>query len=563
MQIAVQWRDPEVFRLCDLNTPNGGIDTNADPDCNTRSETPFQSLPQPDRPCQMQAQVSRDGLISMTDHIVGPTPYYLGNASTSKEMYGLRAEYGVDGKAWSSVHTGIEPQPWLQVQFDGGAKTVSTIIVHNRPDNCSARLFQVGTSCSWSYGDGVDPSTLAGFIVGVINTSCIADGNVSTDDNSCNGAGSTVCAHVTQPTLDGEGHEYVITCDPPVVGEYVYVILPHGERAWEGRAQSWILYIQDVEVRGPTAPLLARSNETKLALDSPGQFRVQWTNGSLLRVGDSDCSGSCAVHGTTCLCNVTATTAAVFVGNSIPTRAQIVAELRIGAFDPADFDNRTYVQCAVHLANVREPGGCRRVFAQHPLGAKGVAQRGHHLFCTVRDIGQGGAQVIQECAIRRSARGRQILLSQSQSAVARHPQSALKHSRRDVDAMLQHYTNHPTTPPFIARTLIQRMTTSNPSPRCVAAVATAFKTGVYQGIGDGARGDLAATTAAIVLDREAQSGELEHGANHGGLREPLLKVIHMLRALELETAADAAGQHQELCRAGGVQRRERFQLLSA
>ena len=114
VQIAVQWRDPEVFRLCDLNTPNGGIDTNADPDCNTRSETPFQSLPQPDRPCQMQAQVSRDGLISMTDHIVGPTPYYLGNASTSKEMYGLRAEYGVDGMAWSSVHTGIEPQPWLQ-----------------------------------------------------------------------------------------------------------------------------------------------------------------------------------------------------------------------------------------------------------------------------------------------------------------------------------------------------------------------------------------------------------------------------------------------------------------
>ena len=131
MQIAVQWRDPEVFRLCDLNTPNGGIDTKADPDCNTRSETPFQSLPQPDRPCQMQAQVSRDGLISMTDHIVGPTPYYLGNASTSKEMYGLRAEYGVDGKAWSSVHTGIEPQPWLQVQFDGGAKTVSTIIVQS------------------------------------------------------------------------------------------------------------------------------------------------------------------------------------------------------------------------------------------------------------------------------------------------------------------------------------------------------------------------------------------------------------------------------------------------
>ena len=149
------------------------------------------------------------------------------------------------------------------------------------------------------------------------------------------------------------------------------------------------------------------------------------------------------------------------------------------------------------------------------------------------------------------------------SLAIRNQRLNIRDGECDVDAMLQHYTNHPTTPPFIARTLIQRMTTSNPSPRYVAAVATAFKTGVYHGIGDGARGDLAATTAAIVLDREAQSGELEHGANHGGLREPLLKVIHMLRALELETAADAAGQHQELCRAGGVQRRERFQLLSA
>ena len=53
------------------------------------------------------------------------------------------------------------------------------------------------------------------------------------------------------------------------------------------------------------------------------------------------------------------------------------------------------------------------------------------------------------------------------------------------------------------------MTTSNPSPRYVRTVVEAFRTGTYDGVTySGKYGCLAATTAAILLDREARSSEV-------------------------------------------------------
>ena len=52
----------------------------------------------------------------------------------------------------------------------------------------------------------------------------------------------------------------------------------------------------------------------------------------------------------------------------------------------------------------------------------------------------------------------------------------------ETDALLDHLFFHPNTPPFIAHRLIQRMTTSNPSPKYVKAVATAFSTGAQSHI---------------------------------------------------------------------------------
>ena len=70
----------------------------------------------------------------------------------------------------------------------------------------------------------------------------------------------------------------------------------------------------------------------------------------------------------------------------------------------------------------------------------------------------------------------------------------------ETEALIDHLVTHPNTAPFIAHRLIQRFTTSNPSPRYVRAVADAFTTGTYEGVvygdhsGYGSLGDTGATT---------------------------------------------------------------------
>jgi hypothetical protein len=71
----------------------------------------------------------------------------------------------------------------------------------------------------------------------------------------------------------------------------------------------------------------------------------------------------------------------------------------------------------------------------------------------------------------------------------------------------------------------------------VLAVSTAFREGKYGGTTfSGEYGDMAATVAAILLDPEARATILDLDPKHGSLREPILKVMHMLRAMEFEPA---------------------------
>ena len=94
---------------------------------------------------------------------------------------------------------------------------------------------------------------------------------------------------------------------------------------------------------------------------------------------------------------------------------------------------------------------------------------------------------------------------------------------------------HDNTPPFISRQLIQRFVTSHPSPDYVERVADVFVAGRYTlpdstVIGDGRRGDLAATLAAILFDRVATNGE-NTDPTHGRIREPILRFVHWARAM--------------------------------
>ena len=50
-----------------------------------------------------------------------------------------------------------------------------------------------------------------------------------------------------------------------------------------------------------------------------------------------------------------------------------------------------------------------------------------------------------------------------------------------VESLLDHLFFHPNTAPFISYRLMQRFGTSNPTPAYVQDVATAFRTGTYNG----------------------------------------------------------------------------------
>jgi len=104
---------------------------------------------------------------------------------------------------------------------------------------------------------------------------------------------------------------------------------------------------------------------------------------------------------------------------------------------------------------------------------------------------------------------------------------------RDVEAAVDCLFRHPNVGPFIARRLIQRLVTSNPSPGYVARVAAKFANN-----GRGVRGDLKAVVRAILVDPEARRRPVGSEIGRGMLRESFLRRVHLARAFD---AASLAG----------------------
>ncbi|MEN7343385.1 MAG: DUF1800 family protein [Pseudomonadota bacterium] len=92
---------------------------------------------------------------------------------------------------------------------------------------------------------------------------------------------------------------------------------------------------------------------------------------------------------------------------------------------------------------------------------------------------------------------------------------------------------HQNVAPFVSRQLIQRFTMSAPPPEYIERVATAFENGRFEAangrvFGTGTRGDLEATIAAVLLDQLMFEDTVD-----GKLREPVLRFLHVVRALEM------------------------------
>jgi len=93
----------------------------------------------------------------------------------------------------------------------------------------------------------------------------------------------------------------------------------------------------------------------------------------------------------------------------------------------------------------------------------------------------------------------------------------------DVQQALDALAGHESTAPFISRLLIQRFTSSNPSPDYLRRVSLAWQAG---------DGDLGRVLRAIFFDPEARTIDLGEGLR-GKVREPLLRMTHIMRAFAL------------------------------
>jgi uncharacterized protein (DUF1800 family) len=96
---------------------------------------------------------------------------------------------------------------------------------------------------------------------------------------------------------------------------------------------------------------------------------------------------------------------------------------------------------------------------------------------------------------------------------------------QDLKSALDAIFNHPNVGPFIARLLIERLVTSNPSPAYVYRVAQVFADN-----GHGVRGDLQAVIRTILEDYEARADAVTGNQGYGHLREPIVRLGYLLRA---------------------------------
>ncbi len=125
---------------------------------------------------------------------------------------------------------------------------------------------------------------------------------------------------------------------------------------------------------------------------------------------------------------------------------------------------------------------------------------------------------------------------QGEKRVLGHVIPAGQTAEEDLESAVDILFNHPNTAPFIARRLIQRLVTSNPSPDYVRRVAEAFADN-----GAGVRGDMQAVVKAVLLDPEVQAGAGQGSPRFGKVREQLLFISNLWRAFHARPGAQHLG----------------------
>ena len=261
----------------------------------------------------------------------------------------------------------------------------------------------------------------------------------------------------------------------------------------------------------------------QVTLDNPNFFKVNWKDGEYPKVTENCGTGACLLVENDCLCNVTVSESAVF--ETLPTgAADILDKLHIGHAGPDLYGAAEYTMV--------ESNGYRY------YSADGSCCSAETVF-EVTDA-NGQTRFLRNAVSQVSVEGTAYnFRNPPQFNSVIQTEYSVTDAEQESEALLDHLFFHHNTAPFVAFRMIQRFGFSNPSPRYVQAVAVAFREGMYSSdgtdFGTGKYGDMAATMAAVLLDREARSVQLENDPSHGSLREPILKVLGLLRAMQFES----------------------------
>ncbi|MEM6396943.1 MAG: DUF1800 family protein [Bacteroidota bacterium] len=107
----------------------------------------------------------------------------------------------------------------------------------------------------------------------------------------------------------------------------------------------------------------------------------------------------------------------------------------------------------------------------------------------------------------------------------------------DIRQTIAHLSSHPNTAPFISKQLIQRFTTSNPSPFYVANVAQAFD--------PTQENNFQQVLRAILLHPQARNCNPTNASQFGKLREPIHRVMNMMRNFQIRNLEDEEAEFDE------------------
>jgi uncharacterized protein (DUF1501 family) len=266
-------------------------------------------------------------------------------------------------------------------------------------------------------------------------------------------------------------------------------------------------------------------NETKT------YFRVDWSGEDSFQSILSNCNSipACAVTiDEVCVCNMTVEEVQVFFDGDSPTIDDVLKKLTIGSYEPSLLASNWVSQTTNGVTIYSINGQLTSSSIFEVTDSNGVRQLRKNMKSNVKIIGK-------DTYFRNPVH----FISLSDPAVYQ--------AYHETDAALDQYFYHSNTAPFLAIRFAQRFGISNPTPGFVSRIAAAFKSGTFTYsaggtplvFGTGNYGNLGATIASILLDREARNTVLDSDPVHGSLREPLIKIVGLMRALEFKLAPDA------------------------